>query len=99
MNKPKTVESFHSLSFDGCGINGRDEYRTRIATFNDKNIDGPRYGRIFAASEAMLEALQAIISCPDYCYNDKGTIRATADFRAAMELAVVAVNRASGVTS
>lgn len=49
------------LSFDGCGINGRDEYRTRIATFADKR--GPiamEYGPLFEAAPEMKTALEKI---------------------------------------
>jgi hypothetical protein len=51
------------LSFDGCGINGRDQYRTRIATFTDKR--GPvaqKYGTLFAAAPEMLEALKELLN-------------------------------------
>lgn len=58
-NHPETENPAHaSLSFDGCGINGRDEYRTRIATFTNKR--GPvanHYGPLFAAAPEMLAAL------------------------------------------
>lgn len=47
------------LSFDGFGINGPDEYRTRIATFQKgagKLI--AKYGPMFAASPEMLRVLK-----------------------------------------
>ena len=50
------------LSFDGCGINGPDKYRTRIATFpigigsiSDEEIT--RYGNLFAAAPELLTVL------------------------------------------
>ena len=59
-NHPETENPAHaSLSFDGCGINGRDEYRTRITTFTNKR--GPvanHYGPLFAAAPELLAALE-----------------------------------------
>lgn len=43
------------LSFDGCGINGSDEYRTRIATFSNQ---AEKYGPLFAAAPDLLAALE-----------------------------------------
>ena len=43
------------LTFDGCGINGSDEYRTRIATFSN---DAEHYGPLFASAPELLEALK-----------------------------------------
>lgn len=55
MNRP-------TLSFDGCGINGPDEYRTRlftVATPELRNSPGvQRYGRMFASAPTMLQALR-----------------------------------------
>lgn len=61
---------FPHLSFDGCGINGRDEYRTRLCTFTEKRgEDANHYGPIFAAApemfEACREALAYVNSQPD----------------------------------
>ncbi len=45
------------LSFDGCGINGPDEYRTRLATFERARWDTEQvkhYGRLFAAAPELL---------------------------------------------
>lgn len=48
----------HELSFDGCGINGPDEYRTRIATFTVvRGPEAKKYGPLFAAAPTMLEML------------------------------------------
>lgn len=41
------------LSFDGFGINGPDEYRTRIATFTRDN-EAKKYGPLFAAAPELL---------------------------------------------
>lgn len=49
------------LSFDGCGINGPDEYRTRLATFaTPRGDDARKFGPMFAASPDMLAALVTI---------------------------------------
>lgn len=44
------------LSFDGFGINGPDEYRTRLATFRT-TYDARHFGPLFAASPDMHAAL------------------------------------------
>ncbi len=50
-----------SLSFDGKGINGPDEFRTRLATFITDE-DAKSYGPLFAAAPDLLAALEAIMS-------------------------------------
>lgn len=48
------------LTFDGKGINGPDEYRTRIATFNhpdSANQDAKKYGPLFASSPILAAAV------------------------------------------
>lgn len=54
------------LSFDGCGINGPDEYRTRLATFNWKAAGTSevikRYGNLFAAAPELLSALKMFVA-------------------------------------
>lgn len=56
MNRPE-------LSFDGCGINGPDEYRTRIATFAKvRGPDAMKYGPLFAAAPEMLRALETALT-------------------------------------
>jgi hypothetical protein len=47
------------LSFDGHGINGPDEYRTRIATFNWSNPLAKNYPELFEAAPELLEACKA----------------------------------------
>lgn len=46
------------LTYDGIGINGPDEYRTRVAKF-DKQADADKYGPLFAAAPDLLAALHA----------------------------------------
>ena len=55
------MEHFKSLSYDGFGINGRDEYRTRLATFAATLTEEQRreFGPLFAAAPEMFEALKA----------------------------------------
>lgn len=48
------------LSYDGCGINGPDEYRSRLATFTSSER-ADRYGRLFACSSELLAALTQIV--------------------------------------
>lgn len=58
-NKP----AVHHLSFDGFGINGEDEHRTRIATINQNLSESDRqmYGRLFANSMRLKLSLQALL--------------------------------------
>ena len=58
------MEHFKSLSYDGFGINGRDEFRSRIATFAAGLSEEQRreFGPLFAAAPQMLRALEAIVS-------------------------------------
>lgn len=59
---PKKAHKPGPLSFDGCGINGGDEYRSRIATFTERRgEDAQRYGPMFAASEGLLEACERAV--------------------------------------
>ena len=53
------------LSYDGHGINGPDEYRSRLFTANgpqtaERRAELDRYGRMFAAAPDMLEVLTDI---------------------------------------
>lgn len=50
------------LTFDGFGINGPDEYRTRICTFTKGEFPNHagRYGPMFAAAPELLEALRNV---------------------------------------
>ena len=59
------AERLPSFSFDGFGINGPDEYRTRIATFDRRNMsetDRNKWGRLFAAAPDLLAALRALVA-------------------------------------
>lgn len=58
---PAPAPHFPHLSFDGCGINGRDEYRTRLATFAKvRSPEAREFGPLFAASPDMLAVLVSI---------------------------------------
>ena len=45
------------LSFDGCGINGPDEFRTRVATFRSE-AEAKKYGPLFAAAPRLVALLK-----------------------------------------
>lgn len=58
----KYTPSRTELSFDGCGINGPDEYRTRICTFAEKRGEiANHYGPIFANASELLDALRRLV--------------------------------------
>ncbi len=48
------------LVFDGKGINGPDEYRTRVATFQT-DADATKYGSLLAASPDLLRTLKQLV--------------------------------------
>lgn len=49
------------LSFDGCGINGPDQFRTPIAKFcKPRSDESENYGPLFAAAPDMKHALETI---------------------------------------
>jgi len=48
-------------SFDGCGINGCDEYGSRLATLTDAG-HAAKVGELFAAAPELLAALSLIVS-------------------------------------
>lgn len=54
------------LSFDGLGINGSDEHRTRVATFATE-ADAEKYGPMFEAAPAMVAALQHLAKYGRQC--------------------------------
>lgn len=59
-----TAPTRPELSFDGMGINGPNEYRDRLATFNRNGPWTPEqvqwYGRLFQAGPEMLDALESL---------------------------------------
>ena len=64
------MEHFKSLSYDGFGINGRDEFRNRIATFAAGLSEEQRkeFGPLFAAAPELLDALKDVFKallCPE----------------------------------
>ncbi len=67
----------NDLSYDGCGINGPDEYRTRIATFtNKRSKESDHYGRLFAAAPDLLAALETIAARDTAFADSKAIARA-----------------------
>lgn len=63
----KTRTNLMELSFDGHGINGPDEYRSRVATFTSAEA-ADKYGPLFAEASAMLAALRDFVGkCECHC--------------------------------
>lgn len=62
-----TNEVRRELSYDGHGVNGPDEYRTRIATLNPAlpREERDRYGAMFEASPEVLAALRDVLGFLD----------------------------------
>lgn len=54
------------LLFDGKGINGPDEYRTRIATFTSADA-AEKYGPLFEAAPELLEACELLLNVLAEC--------------------------------
>ncbi len=48
------------LTFDGCGINGPDEYRTRVCTFTEWGLIANKYGPMFAKAPETRAAAEAV---------------------------------------
>lgn len=48
------------LTYDGHGINGPDEYRTRVVNFQTQ-ADADKYGKLLAAAPDLLEALRELL--------------------------------------
>lgn len=75
------------LSFDGFGINGPDEYRSRIATFTkreDGTTAGAKYGPLFAAAPEMLAVLRLIVTDAEKAVNPAARMFGYAEARAAI---------------
>jgi hypothetical protein len=49
------------LTYDGCGINGPDEYRSRVATFANYDLAG-KYGPLLAAAPELLAEAELFVS-------------------------------------
>jgi hypothetical protein len=60
---PSTAEHGRLYSYDGHGINGPDQYRTRIASFSSActGADRERYGKLFAGAEGMYHAIEHLV--------------------------------------
>jgi len=72
-----------TLSFDGCGINGPDEFRTRIATFNGYD-KAEAWGPLFEAAPELLECVRELLACADPQRDHKEIKKARQVLRSAM---------------
>ncbi len=63
-----------TYTFDGHGINGADEYKSRLATLTDEGIT-QNIGNLFAAAPELLAALEYLQAMP----NDPRAHRAALD--------------------
>lgn len=58
-----------NFSFDGFGINGADQYSSRLANLTQYG-QKQNVGRLFAAAPELLEALEEFLACgPNAGYN------------------------------
>lgn len=62
-----------TFTFDGFGINGPDQYRSRLATFTRAGQEFPNLGPMLEAAPDMLETLRAILNAHDYMQNTSAT--------------------------
>ena len=51
---------------------------------------------LVAAAPELLDTLQAIVNCPDYCYVSNGQAKATPEFSALLDEAVAMIAKAKG---
>ena len=89
----KARPAIPELSFDGVGINGPNEYRDRLATFNRGGVWSPAqikyYGALFQAAPELLSLAEAIREFD-------GTAQAMRDLR---EDATAIVRKVTGVAA
>jgi hypothetical protein len=78
------------LTYDGHGINGPDEYRSRVATFTN-GADAAKYGPLFATAPDLLAALEFV--CEFYQRNFDVMPVA---FQTVDDIATAALNKAKG---
>ncbi len=95
-------QKFDDFTFDGFGINGRDEYRTRLATLTETG-QREKVGPLFAASPDLREALEAawdLLNDSDVrfmiCDGGRGHLGEQAKYHAAKRLAQKATSKAKG---
>ena len=58
-----------NLSFDGKGINGPDEFKSRIATFSSDKA-AVEFGPLFATAPDLLEQLNAFVEFANEWFTD-----------------------------
>lgn len=93
--KADAVEGRPPLTFDGCGINGPDEYRTRLATFQDLE-QGKAWGPLLAAAPEMAAALEACLAPLQEEYNRPSHTGHATDAARAFLMAKQALLKAKG---
>ncbi len=85
-----TTHTPTTYSFDGKGINGADEYRSRLATLTDEGHK-QKIGPLFAASPEILEALEALVRMAEMIqFLTKGDPVIAAKFKQAQEALTLA---------
>ena len=77
-----------TLSYDGHGINGSDEYRSRIATFSE-SADRDTYVPLFAAAPEMYTALKRICELAGATRDETATLAMVQTLGAIAEVALV----------
>lgn len=73
-----------TFSFDGWGINGPDEYRTRLATFTEAGKAYPGLRNLLEAAPELLAALEDIVNFVAPRADDVPFIAMLEDARAAI---------------
>lgn len=90
-------DKFTSFSFDGCGINGRDEYRTRLATLTQEGHN-QKVGPLFAAAPKLLAALDRLIFAAECRDNTTGDQIRLIEVKAELAAAVIQARAAIAET-
>jgi hypothetical protein len=101
MTTKNTTQRTPELSFDGCGINGPDEYRTRLATFNRDGWPAEtvtKYGKLLEAAPELLAASTALVAHWDTLPDAVRREANAADIGKFITQARAAIARATGDT-
>ena len=87
------------MSFDGFGINGSDEYCSRIATLSKHAQKLPNIkelGNVMAAAPELLEALQQAVKSLEWTFKTMKDIPYTSNFVSTITDAKAAILKATG---